>query len=72
MRKERIRRFYINDEECSLIVSTPKKECWICDVFCNNFFRDKNGLYLKESILGDFEEHLEQIIGREIIYNTII
>ena len=63
-------KFYITATERSLIVSTPSKECWICDLFSNSFEKDKKGYFLSEKIFEDWaiEEHLEQIIKREIAF----
>lgn len=63
-------KFYISKEEQMLIASTPPKECWICDLFSNNFHSDKKGIYLPEKVFEDdgIIEHLHQIIKREISF----
>lgn len=59
---------YISREEHRLIASTPPKECWICDLFSNNFYTDKKRLCLPNKIFEDdgIVEHLEQIIKRKM------
>ena len=61
-------KFYITEPERLKIASTPPKECWICNLFANNFKKNNKGYYLPDRIFEDdgIIEHLEQIIVREV------
>jgi hypothetical protein len=63
-------KIYITEEERLLIASTPHRECWMCRLFSQKIKQNKSGYYLLESVCEDWGmiAHLEQIIGREVIY----
>lgn len=46
-------------------INQSQGECWICQKFINELWRDTEGFYLKNSTLEDegLYEHLVQIIG---------
>lgn len=66
-----MKKFHLSNQEADLIISFyfRNQKCWICDIFKNHLERDKNGYYLCEEIFEDYGiiEHLEQLIGREVI-----
>ncbi|HLG34319.1 MAG TPA: hypothetical protein VI757_05510 [Bacteroidia bacterium] len=64
-----MKKFYITDEERSLITLTPQNECWICDLFSNNVNKDKRGFFIPKKIFQDIGliEHLQQIVNRSIM-----
>jgi len=65
-----MKKFYLSSDEVKIIASTPKRECWICNDLINNINKDENGYFLKEkNIIDDgIEEHLKQILNKEIIF----
>ncbi len=63
-------KFYLKNGEWRLIASTPEGECWICDELCNSVEKDDKGSFIPTSAIYDdgIKEHLQQIVGREIIF----
>lgn len=58
--------FYITKKEAEVIASTPHRD----SMFTKNISKDEEGYFLPEEIFEDYgiEEHLEQIINRELIF----
>lgn len=67
-----MKRIYLTEEESNLIALTPPKECWICDLFYDNVYKNRKGLFIPRRIFQDYGliEHLHQIVKREIIFNS--
>lgn len=65
-----MKKFYLKENEVRLVASTPKSECWICNLLINNFNKDDTGYYLKDKKVIDdgIEEHLRQIINRDVVF----
>jgi hypothetical protein len=65
-----MKRFYLKENEVRLVASTPKTECWICNMLIRNIYKDDLGYYLKDKKVIDdgIEEHLRQLINRDIVF----
>jgi len=60
----------LSKKELKLLITTPPKECFICDLIVNSaLFKDIEGNYwvMVDDLDNSDIEHLEQVIGRKVI-----